>query len=271
MELVLFLAAVIGKQIVPGPPVDRVWMKVGHVLGTAEPVFDGITEGEQLAISKAFFDVMWSVTLEEMLLDTPQPHDVADEDFRASAERITAASRAEAPKVKSFKAVYLAEIRGSFKVHEKELCAAFAEIHSATRPTERPAKAENFQSDSRIIVNAFTNLFRFGKIGTAVPTAQIVAGLYAAVRWQRQRAFRVEDFYDFYHATAALPYCHVFLTERFLGTLLTRPPLELSGTFRTTVAWEEAEAVNLLRAASRTRNSKCRRSSWVGTPHSRSW
>jgi hypothetical protein len=247
MELVLFLASVIGKQVVPSSPVDRVWMKVGHVLGTAEPVFDGVSEKEQLAISKAFFDVMWSLTLEEMLLDTPQPHDVADEDFRASAERITAASRAEASKVKSFKALYLAEIRGFFDAHEKELCAAFAEIHSATLPNERPAKPEDFQSDSHLIVNTFTNLFRFGKLGTAVPTAQIVAGLYAAVRWQRQRAFRLEDFYDFYHATAALPHCEVFLTERFLGTLLTRPPLELSGTFGTTVVWEEAEAINLLR------------------------
>src|ERR1700752_4160642 len=52
MGLVLFLASVIGKQAVPGPPVDRVWMKVGHVLGTAEPVFDGVSKQEQLAISK---------------------------------------------------------------------------------------------------------------------------------------------------------------------------------------------------------------------------
>jgi hypothetical protein len=248
MELVLFLTSVIGKQIVPGPPVDRVWMKVGHVLGTAEPVFGGISEEEQLAISKAFFDVMWAVTLEEMLLDTPQPHDVADENFRASAERITAASRAEAPKVRGFKALYLAEIRGFFDAHRKELCVAFADIHSATRPNEHPSKPEDFQSDSHLIVNAFTNLFRLGKLGTAVPTAQIVAGLYAAVRWQRQRDFKLEDFYDFYHATAALPYCDVFLTEKFLGTLLTRPPLELSGTFGITVLWEESEAVNLLRA-----------------------
>ena len=82
-ELVLFLASVIGKQTTPGLPVDRVWMKVGHVLGTPQPVFDGASDVEQLAISKAFFDVMWSVTLGEMLLDTPQPHDVADEDLRA--------------------------------------------------------------------------------------------------------------------------------------------------------------------------------------------
>lgn len=164
MELVLFLASVIGKQIVPGPPVDRVWMKVGHVLGTAEPVFGDVSPEEQLAISKAFFDVMWSVTLEEMLLDTAQPHDVADADFRASAERITAASRAEDAKVKSFKALHLAEIRGFFEAHQKELCAAIAEIHSATRPNDCPAKPEDFQTESHLIVNTFTNLFGLGSL-----------------------------------------------------------------------------------------------------------
>ena len=165
----------------------------------------------------------------------------------AAAERLTTSPGGDDPKVKVLKALYLAQFRGFFDAHRKELCAAFAEIHSATRPNERPAKPEDFQSDSHLIVNAFTNLFRLGKLGTAVPTAQIVAGLYAAVRWQRQRDFKLEDFYDFYHATAALPYCDVFLTEKFLGTLLTRPPLKLSGTFGTTVVWEESEAVNLLR------------------------
>ncbi|MGE3845115.1 MAG: hypothetical protein AB7I50_26430 [Vicinamibacterales bacterium] len=255
MELVRFLANAIKKQVVQGPPVDRVWMKVGHVLGTADPIVDGVSKPEQLAISKAFFDVMWSLTLEEMLLDTPQPHNVADDESRASATRITAACRAEDSTVNSFRALYLAEIRGFFDAHDQELCAALAEIHSATRPNQRPAGPEDFRSDSRLLVNAFTNLFRLGKLGTAVPTAQIVAGLHAAVRWQRQRAFRVEDFYDFYHATAALPYCDVFLTERFLGTLLTRPPLEFSDTFGTTVLWEEAEAVNLLRTLGSTATS----------------
>lgn len=98
--------------------------------------------------------------------------------------------------------------------------------------------------------NSITNLFRFGKLGTAVPTAQIVAGLYAAIRWQRQRAFVASDFYDFYHATAALPYCDVFLTESFLGTLLTCPPLDLARIFDTTVVWDEADAVKVLHALS---------------------
>jgi hypothetical protein len=252
MELVQFWTDMLLKKGVPSPPVDRVWMKVGHVLGTAEPILEGVSKDEQLAISKAFFDVMWALTLEELLLDTPQPLDIGDQDYRMSAERITAASRAAAPEVTNFRALYLAEIKGFFDSHEWDLCAAFAEMYSATHPNERAATPEDFQSESRRIVNALTNLFRLEKLGTAVPTAQIVAGLYAGVRWQRQRPFKSADFYDFYHATAALPYCNVFLTERFLGTLLTRPPLNLSSVFGTRVVWDESEAVDLLRTLGST-------------------
>ena len=51
---------------------------------------------ERIRISKAFFDVMWSVTLEELLTDTPWVEDPADPEFTASAARITAASSAHA-------------------------------------------------------------------------------------------------------------------------------------------------------------------------------
>ena len=183
-ELVQFLASVTRRHVVPGPPIERVWLKVGHVLGTAQPVYQGASAEEQLAISKAFFDVMWEVTLEEMLLDTPQPADISDSDFSATASRITAACESERSEIKNFKDLYLAEINGFFDAHKEHLCAAFAEIHQLARPAERPATAADFRSDSRIVVNAFTNLFRFGKLGIAVPTAQIVAGLYAAIRWQ---------------------------------------------------------------------------------------
>ena len=247
-ELVHFLASVTGRQGVPGPPIERVWLRVGHVLGTAEPVYEDVSADEQLAISKTFFDVMWAVTLEEMLLDTPRPHDVSDTDFQATATRITAACKADGSHFTNFKALYLAEINGFFDVHEEHLRSAFAEIHRHLLPHERPATSADFRSDSRIIVNAFTNLFRLGQLGTAVPTAQIVAGLYAAIRWQRQRSFVASDFYDFYHATAALPYCDVFLTESFLGTLLTCPPLDLARIFDTTVVWDEADAIEALQA-----------------------
>lgn len=34
-----------------------------------------------------------------------------------------------------------------------------------------------------------------------------------------------------YHAAAALPYCNMFLTEAFMGTILKNPPLSFGTPF----------------------------------------
>lgn len=250
-ELLQFLVSVNKAQGIPGPPIEHVWLKVGHVLGTAVPIFPGVEATEQLAISKAFFDVMWSVTLEEILTDTPLPEDSKDSDFRNIADRTTEESTSHASDMKSFKAVYLAEIRGFFDVHREDLQAAFAQLYEISQPNAPPLLAAEFEPHGRVLVNVFSNIFRSGKAGTSLPMAQIVAGLHAVVRWQRNRDFKASDFYDFHHATAALPYCDVFLTEVFLGTMLTRPPLALDAHFGTKVLWDEADAAEaLLKCAS---------------------
>ena len=59
-------------------------------------------------------------------------------------------------------------------------------------------------------------------------------------------AFRSTDFLDIHHASAALPYCDFFLTERFLGTALSRRPLAFDEHFACSVFWDEAEALAAL-------------------------
>lgn len=247
-ELLQFLVNTSAHQRIPGPPLDRVWLKVGHVLGTAVPYFPDVDAAEQLAIEKSFFDVMWAATLEELLTDTPLPEDSIDSDFRDIAAQLTDASIEHSSEMKSFKSVFLAEIRGFFDVHSEDVQAAFTQLHDVIQPNASVTAAE-VESHTRTLTNVFTNIFRFGKAGTSLPTAQIVAGLHAIVRWQRQRRFRASDFYDFYHATAALPYCDFFLTERFLGNVLTRPPLSLATHFGTTVLWDEKDAADALQTA----------------------
>lgn len=245
-ELLQFLLSVNNARGIPGPPLEHVWLKVGHVLGTAYPIYPGVEATELLAISKAFFDAMWSVTLEEMLTDTPPPEDSMDSDFHNIAARLTVESTSHASGMKSFNAIYLDEIRGFFDVHREDLQAVFAQMHEIAQPNAPPLLAADFKLHGRMLVNVFSNIFRFGKAGTSLPMAQIVANLHTVVRWQRNRAFQATDFYDFHHATAALPYCDVFLTERFLGTVLTRPPLSLDDHFGTKVIWDEAVAADAL-------------------------
>lgn len=84
-------------------------------------------------------------------------------------------------------------------------------------------------------------------LGRAIITS-VDLTIHAAIRWQRGRPFKASDFYDMYHAAAALPYCDMFLTEAFMGTILKNPPLSFGTLFDTDIVWDEADALQLLRA-----------------------
>jgi hypothetical protein len=239
-ELVRFFHRIIVDQRIPGPPVEHVWTTVGHFLGSPDPVFDGIDSGEQLAISKAFFDFLWSVTLEELITDN---HWIEhDKGFQEDALRMTEGSRAHASEITSFEELYLAEVSGFVDINQATVEAAVTELATALGQQSPGPDA------ARLWRNAVYNIVRFDRVGTGLPILQIVSGIHAAIRWQRGRPFKASDFYDMYHAAAALPYCDMFLTEAFMGTILKNPPLSFGTLFDTDIVWDEADALQLLRA-----------------------
>lgn len=241
-----FLLHTVVDGAAPPAPIEHVWLKIGHVLGTPVITADGWNPAEQLVAQKAFLDVLWNLTLEEMLTDTPPPPD-----FRAreteTAKEMTRDSRAHDVELRSFNKLYSAELAGFWEVHESAIREALRTLFTSTYPEAPPLSEEQMAEQVPPWKNALRNIIRLGKAGTSLPTAQIVSGLHAAIRWNRNRGFKATDTYDFHHAAAALPYCDVFLTERFLGTVLGRPPLEFAELFDTTIIDREQQAVGFLR------------------------
>jgi len=62
----------------------------------------------------------------------------------------------------------------------------------------------------------------------ALRTLHIGASLHAALRWDKQRRFKPNDFHDFGHATAAIGYCDAFFTEAPLCELASKRQLKLA-------------------------------------------
>ncbi len=60
---------------------------------------------------------------------------------------------------------------------------------------------------------------------------RIAAGLHAALRWDRKRKYKRNDFNDFHHAIAAIPYCDFFLTDHGLRHLVAHKRLRFSEFF----------------------------------------
>jgi len=84
--------------------------------------------------------------------------------------------------------------------------------------TEAEQKAAN---ESKTLVNMVCNLFRLEKEGANFPTLKVDAAIHAAVIMDKMRNFTANDYYDFRHAQAAVPYCDYFFTEKNLKYLLT--------------------------------------------------
>lgn len=194
---------------------------------------------------KCFFDVLWNVTLEEMLTDTPVPPDFRPRES-ATAQEMTRESRRHDVNLRSFKKLYSSELAGFWDVYEPTVRDALLSLFQAASPKAPPPSDASLADQVRLYKNALRNVIRLGKAGTSLPTAQIVSGLHAVVRWNRNRGFKATDTYDFHHAAAALPYCDVFLTERFLSTVLVERPLAFAELFGTRIASREEEALKLL-------------------------
>lgn len=232
----------------PDPPEAHVWLKIGHVLGTPVVTSTGWSDSEELAAQKALLDVLWNVTLEELLTDTEPPAGERSED-ETWAARLTDESAVHQDEMRSFEAVYEAELAGFWDANE-DAVADGVDAMFRSAGIDFPESGPEKDEQTRLYKNVLRNIIKLDRAQGALPTAQVVAGLYAVVRWNRRR-FRATDDFDFHHAAAALPYCDVFLTEKFLSTVLRRPPLSFDERFDTVVEHEEQAALDLLERLAR--------------------
>lgn len=247
-EVLHFFTETIAQNTVPGPPISKVWTKIPYFLGTALPSSPELPASELKAIQKAFIDFMWTISLEEMLTDTPLPDDDSDKRLAEAACRISKRSLNEVHKIKNFRELFLAEIGGFFDLNRNVLASTLETIYLTDYPNATSYSKEQHTSIANTLANVFYNIFKHRKAGKSLPMAEIVSSLHAAIRWNKNQPFKFNDFFDIYHASAALAYCDVFLTEKFLATTLTRPPLSLDKKYGTTVVSCENAALAALKA-----------------------
>lgn len=82
---------------------------------------------------------------------------------------------------------------------------------------------------------------------SALRTIDVMALIHAGMRWDKSRNFKVNDWYDFGHATVAFTYRDAFFTEKPLHHLVTRPQLDLETINGCKVASNVEEALAIVR------------------------
>lgn len=120
--------------------------------------------------------------------------------------------------MKSFAHVYDQEICGILVAHTPELMHAFKPHLQSLLPPDSDATVVKREELGKWSLSLAVSVMSDKKPNIALPTIRILAGLHAFIRWQKRQEFKFTDFFDIQHATAAVPYCDVFLTERICGT-----------------------------------------------------
>ena len=215
-----------------------VWVRPYSFLGT--PRLSGWDD--DVTINKAFLSCMWMMSLEDLLTDTPVSDRDGDNDWE-TAKNITESSAKHASAMRSFPQVRDAEICGLIDAHRHEIVRAFRPYLAAMLPTCDLRDASGAAQQS---LNLVYSIMSDKRPNLALPLIRILAGLHAYIRWQRRRPFNAHDIYDLRHAAAAIPYCDVFLTEKFLKTACTSKLLDFGGVFGTRIISDEDEALNAI-------------------------
>jgi hypothetical protein len=208
------------------PMQELIWTKVAYALGDTYPSLAQLPPDEKLAIQKAFFDHLWGYSLSDMV--KTMGDNIPTPDGFTELTRYTNEKNVEhKDELRSFAQTYDIELRGAIEVAGDvaadvihQLAEKDAGCQWSPTPDERAASVNMCR-------NLLYHAFKRPETKDALRSLHIGASIHAAMRWDKNRRFKPNDYYDFEHATTALSYCDAFLTEGPLHDLVTRPHINL--------------------------------------------
>ena len=208
------------------PMQELIWTKVAYVLGDIYPSLAELSPSEELAMQKSFFDYLWEYSLADMVEtmgDNVPPSDGFAELSRETNER----NAEHRDGLRSFARTYDTELKGVIEIAGDMAADVIHQLAEKEAGREFSATAEERANSVNMCRNLLYHAFKKPQTKGALRCLHIGASIHAAMRWDKNRKFKPNDYYDFEHATAALSYCDAFLTEGPLHDLVTRPDVDL--------------------------------------------
>lgn len=228
--------------------VEMVWTKASFVLGDSfvRPS-DAFPKNVAAALAKAFDDFLWSVSLENMVETLPTTDGIEQQRNVQLASILTDGKFTHQESGDSFQSLFQHEIAGLLDGVRPILADYMLHKARVAGITEEVTRAA--QDDAgRMLANLIRTAFAHGKLVTEMPSISIPAALHALVRLDKNRKYKKGDFEDFHHATAAIGYCDLFLTETSLRHLVNMPDFACKRIYGTTVLADETEVIECLRS-----------------------
>ena len=246
-EIAILVHNLLGRADTLHPMQELIWTKVCHVLGERYPVVRGLDEAILLDLQRGFIDQLWQSSLVQMV-------DLIGDrwDFDDGTAEISAAFNRErdehAHEVPSFERAYEAEIAGIIDATGETIAGVLCGIGEEDGFEGPQHGGDAWHETENFGKNLLLTAFKNGDAMNIVRTIHIEASLHAAMCMDKQHPYEPNDIYDFEHASAALAYCDIFLTEKGLRDLVTRKKLDLTRLNDCKVASNPGQAIGLLEA-----------------------
>lgn len=129
---------------------------------------------------------------------------------------------------KTFDEMFLSELAGMLDVYQDDFNEVMIDEY-IEKKDKHPTEDELKDFDAKTWCKIIYNSFKLGKIDTGLPYLKIFPSLFGLMRWNKERQYRDgNDSMDVMHATAALPYCDYFFTEKELRAMISQLKLDKS-------------------------------------------
>jgi hypothetical protein len=226
---------------------DLAWTKLGYVLGELYPEIAGLGTSINEGLQRRFVDLMWDCSLTELIRTAGEEGFPPDDPYRALSARTNTERDRFAYEITSFERAYEIEIRGALDALGDTAMDIMVEWgRRQNTPAPSPGSPE-WTMARNMIMNMLAAALEKTDAKKALRTLHIEASLHAALRWDKPRRFKANDFYDFRHAAAALGYCDAFFTDGPLRDLINGPRLGLSDLHDCRIASDLDGAVEIVR------------------------
>lgn len=254
LEIELFhgIQAIRSSRHLQKPLKKLVWTRPSFVVGHIAPSFTGYGASTDLALQKSFLDSITRLGFYHQVLGADEDHCYEAGQFNQMwdelAERLNNLNVENAKEAKPKTQIEAEEFSGGLQAYLPILrnvirCIFISELRqSPNQQEEAQMKQAAFQIGGMIC-----EAFRLGRLNGNFPTFTIRAAFAAAVRWDQRRKYKRNDFHDFGHAAAALPYFDIFATERSLRHLLVTD-LKFDARFDTAIEFEPEAILERLAA-----------------------
>jgi hypothetical protein len=225
-------------------PFEFVWTPVAHLFGERDPDNPAWTEHERATIQVGFAEHLESFGLEAALeiigFDATSP----EMDFKRLANENNAGK--DANPVPSFQRAHRDELAGVIIERLTVIEEALGYLHTQSTGRDAPEIDPTFSDVARQVASHLVAGLARDGAGPLLPALNIPAKLHAAIRWDRGRRFKPTDWLDTCHASAALPYCDMFMTDRSLAALIVAGHVRLDQEYGCIVTTDARSACDLL-------------------------